>query len=269
MRSKTMFATFAVATSILGTAGVAAQPGTEAEIDFDRPGIAEGAGVVAKGRVQVEAGFQRETRNEADQRVRTLSIPTLLRVGAADRVELRIEGDTYTREKTSAPGAPTERSEGVAPTSVGAKVRLSDRLAGSGGWVAAIVRFFPRSGSSNFRTAHATGDIRVVGEWDIAPKWSFNPNVGIGVYEDESQRRYTTALLAASLTYEASDSLSLFIDSGAQSREERNGKASAIIDVGATYLVGRNTQLDFSVGRRVAGHTSPERFVSAGLSRRF
>jgi hypothetical protein len=266
---KPVLATFAAATWILGAGSAVAQDAGDDEINPDRPGIAESSHVVPKGRLQVEAAFQHETRREADVRTRTQFVPALLRIGVLERVELRIEGDTYTREKVSQAGMATERSEGMAPTSLGVKVRLAEGLGSEQASVAAIARFFPRSGSGSFRSAHRTGDLRLAADWELAPRWSFNPNIGVGAYEDDSQRRYTTGLLAATLSYEPTTALALFIDSGLRLREQLHGKVGALVDVGATYRLGRDTQLDASAGWRVAGATFPRRMVSVGFSRRF
>jgi hypothetical protein len=248
---------------------VSAPAAQDDEIGSERPGISTGSGVVGNGRVQIESGLQHETRNDAGSKVRTLKVPTLLRLGVTDTVELRVEGDTYTREKVSRPGGPSERNEGMAPTSVGMKLRLPDVGGPPEAAAALTARFFPRSGSGEFRSSHATGDLRLVADWDLAPGWSFTPNIGIGVYEDDDRRRYTTGLFAASVSHEVTQALTVMVDSGYQSREQRNGKAGALLDVGASYLVNRDTQLDVSAGGRVSGTAFPRRMLSIGLSRRF
>lgn len=249
-----------------GSTAVAAE---DEEISPARPGFAEGSSVVGKGRAQIELGIERQTRDDGDRRTGTLLVPTLVRFGIGEKVELRIEGDTYTREKVSEPTGPDERSEGIAPTSIGLKARLAEGVGGAKASTAVVARFFPPSGTGKFKSAHATGDVRLLADWQIAPKWTFKPNIGIGAYEDDDQQPYTTGLLAATLDYKASQALKLFIDSGVRLRERRHGTSGAIVDLGATYLVGRDTQVDVSVGGRVAGTTFPRRMLALGVSRRF
>jgi hypothetical protein len=254
----------------LATAGTArAAQDSEDTINADRPGLAEGSSLVGSGRVQLETGLQQEYSESSGTRSRTLFFPTLIRVGVSEKLELRIEGDTYTRMHETPPGGPGQRSEGMAPTSLGVKVRLREASGSDGASTAAILRYYPRSGSGNFKSEHATGDLRLAADWELAPKWSINPNIGVGFYEDDAQRRYTSALFAATLGYDASKALNLFIDTGLQYPESKNGGLGAIIDVGAAYLIGRNTQVDLSAGSRVAGTTFPRLFVSVGFSRRF
>ena len=268
MKLASLLASMSVGTWML-VAGSAAVAAEDDQISPDRPGIAESSDVVGRGRAQIEVGVQRESRNEGIRRTRTLLVPALFRFGASEKVELRIEGDTYTREKSSQPPGPGERSEGMAPTSIGLKARLTDAFGGAQAPAAVIARLFPRSGTGAFKSAHATGDVRLVADWEIAPQWTFNPNIGIGAYEDDEQQRYTTGLLAATLEYQASQAVKLFIDSGVQSRERRHGKTGAMVDLGATYLVSRDTQLDVSIGGRVTGTTFPRRQLSVGVARRF
>lgn len=101
------------------------------------------------------------------------------------------------------------------------------------------------------------------------PQWSLNPNVGVAIYEDDARRLYTAGLFAATLNYNPSKSLNFFIDTGLQSPETKHGRTAAVVDIGAAYVIGRDIQLDFSAGSRVAGKTPPRPFLSAGISKRF
>jgi len=72
-------------------AAAAAQP-VDDTINLDRPGLADGSNVVGAGRVQVETGLRQNDRSDKGTRVRTL-----LRAGLTDKVEFRVESNTYTR----------------------------------------------------------------------------------------------------------------------------------------------------------------------------
>lgn len=253
------------------TAAAQAQP-ADADDDYinaDRPGIADGSNVVGPGRIQIEAGLQQEYRSSEGNRSRTLFLPTLVRVGLGKSFEFRVESNTYTWMNTSDSAQGTPRAEGFAPASVGLKYHFIE----SGGWeqpsVGAILRFFPRSGTGDFRTTRVTGDFRIAADWDFAPGWSLNPNLGLAVYEDGAQRLYVAGLLAATLNYNPSKSLNFFADMGLQSPENRHGRTAVLVDLGTAYVIGRDVQLDFSAGSRVAGKTPPRVFLSAGISRRF
>lgn len=248
-----------------------AQPATTDEdyINPDRPGIADGSSTVGAGRVYIEAGVQKEYRGARGSRIETAFLPLLLRFGVRENLEIRIEGNTYTWTKTNDPALGVGRSDGMAPTSVGVKYKFMESNGAGQPAIATIVRFFPPSGSGDFRSPRSTGDVRVAADWNLSPQWSLNPNIGLGFYRDDSQRPYTAGLLAVTLGYNASKSLSFFIDAGMQSPEMKHGRAAVLLDLGTAYLIGRDLQLDFSAGARAAGSTPPRFFLSAGISRRY
>lgn len=236
-------------------------------INPDRPGIADGSTTVGGGRFQIETAFQREFRQGGDDR--TTFIPTLLRYGFADRWEVRVEGNGYTWEKQVDPALGTTHSRGLAPTSIGLKYNFVDAVGAKQPAVGAIVRVFPPSGSGDFRNMRTTGDFRLAADWNFAEKWSLNPNVGVGVYRDDSRRTYTAGLFAATLNFNPSKVVNFFVDTGVQTPEEKNGKTSMIVDAGGAFIIGHDIQLDLSVGTGVAGSRPPHPFIAAGFSKRF
>ena len=261
---------WAVALQLGAPARAETAPGSDDDlINADRPGIADGSNVIGAGRVQVEAGVQQENRRGAGSTARTRFVPTLLRIGIDKNLELRVEGNTYTWTKTSDAALGATRNEGIAPTSIGLKAHFADADGSQQPSLGAIVRFFPRTGTGGLRPAHASADVRLAADWDIAPKWSLNPNIGLGLYEDDEQRLYRSILVAATLSYNVSRALSIFVDAAVQSPERKHGRSAAVIDVGAAYLVGADLQLDLSAGAKVTGTTPPRRFWSLGISRRY
>ncbi len=95
---------------------------------------------------------------------------------------------------------------------------------------------------------------------------SLNPNVGVGVYEDGQGKAFPAGVFAMTLNYLPRKNLNPFIDFGVQAPEEKNGKASVIVDAGVAYIMGRSVQLDVSVGTGAHGQTPPHPFVSFGVS---
>ena len=236
-------------------------------INPDRPGIADGSTTVGRGHFQIETAFQREFREGGDNR--TTFIPTLLRYGFADKWEVRVESNTYTWEKQVDPAQGATYSHGLAPTSIGLKYNFVDAVGSKQPSVGAIVRVFPPSGSGDFRNTRTTGDFRLAADWNFADKWSLNPNVGVGVYQDNTNRTYTAGLFAATLNFNPSKVVNFFVDTGVQTPEEKNGRTSMIVDAGGAFIIGHDIQLDLSVGTGVAGSTPPHPFVAAGFSKRF
>ena len=237
-------------------------------INPDRPGIADGSNVVGTGRFQAELGVQQEFRRDGGTRDRTLFVPTLLRFGLSRDWELRVETNAYIWDRVSDPATGVTKSEGASPVSLGVKYHFQDSAGLQQPSLGAILRVFAPSGSGAFRTSHTTADLRLAADWDIAPKWSLNPNIGVAIYESNG-RTYEAGLFAATLNYNPSQVLNLFVDTGAQSPETEQGRTAVIYDAGAAYIIGHDIQLDVSVGTGAAGSTPPHPFVSAGISKRF
>lgn len=238
-------------------------------INPDRPGIADGSKVVGAGRFQIETGFQYESRQSGPVHDRRFLLPTLLRLGFGEKWEGRIESNAYNWKRLSETGNDAVRSEGSSPISLGMKYQWSPFNDAPQPSIGTIVRFFPVSGSSNYRSAHAMGDVRLAADWDFAPKWSLNPNIGVGAYEDDRNQLFAAGLFALTLNYNPTMTTNFFIDAGVQSPERKHGSSAVIVDAGLAILVTREIQLDFSVGRGTTGSTPPRSFVALGISMRF
>lgn len=237
-------------------------------INPDRPGLADGSSVIGAKRLQIESGLQAEFRRQPGTREHTLFIPTLLRIGISDRWEARIEGNTFTRTSDFDVAGLTDRVSGLAPFSLGFKYHIQDSDGVPHPSLGTIVRIFPTWGTSDYRPHHVTGDLRLVADWDFAPKLSLNPNVGVGIYEDDQGKAFAAGLFAMTLNYLPTKKLNPFIDLGLQAPEEKKGKTSVIFDAGLAVIVGRNVQLDASVGTGAHGQSPPHPFVSVGVSLR-
>ena len=242
------------------------ETGQDDLINADRPGLADGSSVIGPKRLQVETGFQEEFRHDVTSHEHTIFFPTLLRVGIDSHWEARIEGNTFVRTTTFADV--TNQSSGFAPVSLGIKYQICDIKGRHELSVGTIARVFPAWGSGDFRSQHVTGDVRLVADWNFAPrlKLALNPNVGVGRYEDDQGRVFTAGLFAGTLNYLPTKKLNPFLDLGVQSPEQSNGKPAAIFDGGVAYIVGRDVQLDASIGTGVHGTTTPHPFIGFGIS---
>src|SRR5689334_22985291 len=237
-------------------------------INADRPGIADGSTVVGPKTFQVESGIQAEFRRNADGREHTLFIPTLLRFGIDSHWEVRVEGNTYTRITSFPPASTTNQTSGFAPLSLGFKYHIYDSNNDHQLSLGTIVRIFPAWGSKEFRTQHATGDIRLAADWNFAPhlKLSLNPNIGVARYEDDQGRLFTAGLFAVTLNSNRIKMFNLFIVLSVQLPEVKIGQTNTILVGGLAYIVGRNLQVDAEVGSRVHGDTGPRPFIGFGIS---
>jgi len=237
-------------------------------INPDRPGIADGSTVIGARTFQIESGIQEEFRRSGNDREHTFFVPTLLRLGIDSRWEVRIEGNMFTRVTTFDSANAINHTSGFAPVSFGFKYHMYNSNNDHQLSLGTIVRVFPAWGSREFRTQHATGDIRLAADWNFAPtlNLSLNPNIGVGRYEDDQGRPFTAGLFATTLNYLPNKKLNPFIDVGVQSPEVKNGQTSAILDSGMAFIIGHNLQIDAAFGTRVHGDTGPRPFLAFGIS---
>jgi len=237
-------------------------------INADRPGIANGSQVIGPRRFQIEIGIEQDLLGGKGSASRLLTVPTLLRFGIDTRYELRIETAGFSRLSSPAPTG-TQHTQGLAPVSIGFKRQFQTSKGPAHPSIGTIVRFFPGSGSGAFRSNHFTGDALLAMDWDFMPKLSLNPNIGYAIYEDNAGKSFANFHFANTLTYAPTTRLNFFVDFGLQSPETTGGNTSLIYDGGVTYILGRNIQLDFSVGTGILGKTVPHPFWATGVSVRF
>ena len=238
-------------------------------INADRPGIADGSAVIGSSRLQIETGVQRESHHSATGSETDLLFPTLIRAGINDSLEMRVEGNSWQHARSWNNDGTSQSTAGVTPTSIGMKYHLSDPISSDTLSWGIIGRVFPTWGSKNFKTKTTTYDARLAADWAITPDLSLNPNIGIAHYEDDAGKAFTAGLYAATLGYNITPLLNVFIDTGLQGPEAQHGKTSIIYDTGIAFLVTNWLQLDTSIGWGDNGSTPPSVFWSAGISARF
>ncbi len=216
-------------------------------INPDRPGIADGSATVDRGTFQIEAGGERDD----DAATRVLVTPLLLRYGLTKDLELRVETLGYGRVLGFG-------EDGWSPLSGGLKWHFADEDPKTHRpSLGVIARVFPRSGSGVFKSDTTVGDVRLAADLTLNDKWSLNPNIG-AAFGDGS----TSGLAALTAQYNLTDKANVFIDGG-------YADSALLLDVGGALIVGRNLQLDASIGWRAHGMNAPNVFVAAGISRRF
>jgi hypothetical protein len=245
----------------LVTAAVQAQTQTS-PINADRPGLADGSTTLARGTIQIELGLERDDASQGGAGQRTLSTPTLLRYGITDSFELRIEGSGYQRARTEGGS-----ESGWAPASLGMKLHLVDEKADVHlPSLGIIARAFVPSGSGAFRSEKVNGDLRLAADFTLNDRWSLNPHLGVA---HDAADGLTSVLAALTIQCNISPTVGVFVDGEMQAPEQRGGVSSLLLDTGAAWIVGNDTQVDVSIGWGAHGVTPPNVFWSAGVSRRF
>jgi hypothetical protein len=245
----------------------AAHAADDDSISTDRPDFVESSQVVGKGRVQLETSVQWERDRHADPASRTLSTPTLLRIGMGESTELRIE--TEGRNIIRSSGEATVA--GYADTELGVKWHLADQQGeGFGGApsMGVLLHAALPSGSRELRGHGVRPSLRLAAEWDLADGYSFGVMPGLAQESDDAGKRYGYGILAATLGKEFNERVRGFVELAApQIARAGHGGTQASFDTGVTYLVNKDLQLDVSLTHGLNRRT-PDLSLAFGLSLR-
>ncbi len=228
----------------------------QAQVVSDRPDVAEGPAVVGRGVFQIETGLARE-RNGAGER--TYTTPTLLRYGAFDTVELRLETDG----RMSAPSG-----RGYGDVGIGAKWHLQDGGEDSPA-IGLEVKVDLATGSRAFRGQGSRPALLLATEWELSPEFSLSVMPGVIRDRDDSGAAFTAAIMAVSLDKEWTEQLHSFVElSAPQIAGSRHGGTQASVNLGVTYALSKELQIDTALFRGLNKRT-PDIYWTVGLSARF
>jgi len=238
-------------------------------INPDRPGIAETSKVVGKGRVQLETSVEWDRQRDDSSHQRTLTSPTLLRVGLGESAELRFETDGRNIIRASDPATGQHTvTAGWADTDVGLKWHLRDapdRQEGAPSLGVLLHAALP-SGSRALRGHSLRPSLRLVAEWELPQGMSLGVMPGLGIDSDDDGARYGYGVLAAALSKEFSERLHGFVELAApQIARAPHGGTQASFDTGLTWLLNKDCQLDVQLMHGL-NHRSPDLSLAFGLS---
>jgi hypothetical protein len=241
----------------------------EDSLATDRPDFVESSAVVGKGVLQVETSlaYERDRRDGITTRTRTT--PTLLRLGVADALELRLETDGFTRVTAGDGGARTSAS-GMSDTALGLKWHIRDGGETIGRPALALLAHLEaNTGSSALRGSGVVPSLRLVAEWDLADDAAFGVMPGVAWQKDEAGARHWTGILAATYSRPIAERMRAFVElAGRELRAKRHGGNQVTFDTGITFAIDRDTQIDAAVVIG-ANRVTPDAALTAGYSRRF
>ena len=233
-------------------------------IATDRPDFVESSDVVGAGRFQLETGVTGDRQTRDGVTVRTLTTPTLFRLGLGATTELRLETDGWTREHTGDTGATTS---GLSDLSLGIKWHVLDG-AGTTPGVAWLLHVDTATGSKAFRGDGLRPSLRAAIEWDLPEDFSLG--VMPGVYVDRiGGRRFTGGILAATLGKEWSSRWHSFIEiAGQQLASKRNGGSVVTLDAGLAFVATPTLQFDVEVSHGLSD-AAPDLESGIGMAIKF
>ncbi|MBX0332257.1 transporter [Pontibacter sp. HSC-14F20] len=222
------------------------------ELSADRPDNSQGPGIISRGYVQLEAGYNYQKLNA---NIRTYAYPTaLLRIGLLEGVELRVQGAV----KDSVIENGTERHiKGWGPLSVGTKVRIWEEK----GWrpeAALSAMLTLPLASEVFKPDNPEPQLGLGFSNALSEKLELTYTLGYGWTDGEPVRSY-----GANLTRQFIDKLMLYLE--VFGSKEKSETAEHQADVGILYLVLPNLQFDVAAGRRL-NKAAPHYFFTTGLA---
>ena len=232
-------------------------------IATDRPDFVESSDVVGAGRFQVETGVTTDRTTRDGITVRTLTTPTLFRLGLGETAELRLETEGWTRERAS--GIPA--THGMSDLSLGIKWHVLDG-AGSTPGVAWLLHVDTPTGSKAFRGEGLRPSLRAAIEWDLPEEFSLG--VMPGIYVDRiGGRRLAGGILAATLGKEWSPRWHSFIEvAGQQLASKRNGGSVVTLDAGLAFVATPTLQFDIEVSHGLTD-AAPDLESGVGVAIKF
>lgn len=249
--------------------GVQAQDGAgenEEPISADRPDFVESSEVVGKGRVQLETSFLSERERNDEERERSYSMPTLLRIGLSPALELRIESEgrtvQHTTDRTSGERSTTA---GYADSAVGLLWHAADAR---GSWpsVGVLVDAELPTGSRRLRGEGARPSLRVIGEWELPGEMQLGVMPGIAIERTEETGRYTHGIFGVALEKSFKEGLRGIAELAMpQIARSRHGGTQASAGIGVSWLISNDCQLDTMFSRGLNGRT-PYASWTVGLS---
>jgi hypothetical protein len=264
--AKPRFQTLSMIGLLLAMTLPASATGLE-RIAADRPDFVDSGDVVGAGHFQIETSTSIERDNRDGIRTRTVSTPTLLRLGVVESLELRLETDGRLVERSSSNGA-SQTITGNGDLSLGIKWHAvkGDDGQPSIGWVAQVDI---DSGSVAFRGAGLRPSLRMAIEWELPAAFSLGMMQGLVWNKTATGERFISGQFGVGLGKSWDDRLRSFVEfSAPQIAPARQGGSLINADIGVTYLLTDNVQVDTAVSRGLNRNT-PNLNWTVGLSVRF
>jgi hypothetical protein len=226
------------------------------ELVTDRPDYTESTDIVGKGVFQLESGFT----VERSQGGSSLSGPELLmRVGLSKRLELRLGGDGFLRERT--PGG--ERTTGRSDFDLALKIRLFDQ-----GRHRPAISLIPilsaPVGSAYFSSGGYDPTLKVLLSKDLAKGFSLGGNVNFSSLSTP-QGRFRQTAWSASLGHEIGGGFGAYWEMFGFAPWDKDASAAWIANTGISRSIGKNMQVDVRVGKRLTD-SGPNWFWGMGMA---
>jgi Putative MetA-pathway of phenol degradation len=213
----------------------------------DRPDAAESSQTVGKLRVQIETGVDLESTSSSDAKRRSLRIPTKLRLGLIDALEIHLESDTFAYD-TLELGATSRSETGATDLDLGMKWHIAD----GGGWAPSLGLLVAVSlplGAEAFTDDIYALSPTLAAEWELFADVGLGTNLGVTTPLTGRDGHDDSLRFAAAIGRSwdpLSERLGSFIEVFGETPLRGEGDPEVYIDGGFTYLLTPELQLDLN-----------------------
>jgi len=263
MRSRTPTIRFVPIALLLWLPALAS---SEPDLVTDRPDQTESSVVVRPGRVQLETGWTFSREDESGERKDTEEAAgTLVRIGLAERVELRVGWAGYISEDVDLAGAMTE-ADGPGDAELGAKLYLREEQ-GRAPELALLAAVSLPTGADEFSSDELDPSFRISASHGLSERLAIGYNAGLA-WTSESGATLSSYLYTAALGIGVTDRLGAFVELFGELPASAPGRPANSVDGGLTYLLRDNIQVDLAGGIGLSS-AADDWFVGLGISVRF
>lgn len=222
------------------------------DIVTDRPDQTESSATVEKSALQIESGFAFENYNNGKEN-NFVTPSTLLRYGISKIIELRFVAE-YQSTNVGLDGA-NRKYQGFNDLEIGAKIQLLKKE-NIDTEIAFLSHFVIPTANANFTTNYLGIVNKLSISHSISEKLSVGYNIGYDLIEKQSALTYSLAI-----GFSISNSVGFYIEPYGVWAEQNQFESN--FDLGITYLLNSNLQLDLSYG---TGLNNKMEYLAAGFS---
>jgi len=225
----------------------------------DRPGQTNPPTIVPVGIFQLETGFSRESSKAGDILTTNFLYNTsLIRIGLLENCELRLTFE-YAGTKIDSV-AQSSTVNGLNPISIGSKLAVCPEKGMVPQTSFNMSIAMPYFGKQEFRPSYLAPSFFLLMQNTLSDMYSLGYNFGL---QWDGNQPNATAVYSISLSITVLESVSVFAEFYGFSMEKSAAEYHG--DVGCTYLINNNLQVDLSGG--VALNTIvPDSFVAFGFA---
>ena len=237
----------------------------------DRPDQTESSVVVPRGFWQLEVGWVFTRDDEQHIRTEVHELPSsLLRIGLSQNVELRIGWTGWMDAETRSSDFEAA-SDGFGDAEVGVKIHLAAER-GRRPETALLLSTSVPIGKEVFTSDRFDPALRLAFAHTLAERVALGYNFGVSFDSqlggDGDRDTLSSAFYTVALGFELSERWGAFVEGFGEFPASASGDATHAVDVGLTYLLRDNLQLDLAGGYGLSD-AADDRFIGLGLSMRF